>query len=71
MIKQPSRLAPESVQSLSHDETSLMFVPISPKLKSLGKMCATKKKFSSRHLDSAQVLNVEKLKTNCLLARKL
>nr|ABN04856.1 hypothetical protein MtrDRAFT_AC147481g40v2 [Medicago truncatula] len=48
-----------------------MFVPISPKLKSLGKMRATKNTFSSRHLDSAQVLNVEKLKTNCLLARKL
>ncbi|XP_004506725.1 cytochrome P450 76T24-like [Cicer arietinum] len=56
-----NRFIPESVQALSHDKSSLIFMPISPKWKTLRKICATKI-FSSQQLDSTQSLRLEKLK---------
>ncbi|XP_045833199.1 cytochrome P450 76T24-like [Trifolium pratense] len=56
-----NRLVPESVQALSHDKYSIIFMPISPKWKTLRKICATKI-FSSQQLDSTQALRLKKLK---------
>jgi cytochrome P450 len=56
-----NRLVPESVQALSHDKSSIIFMPISPKWKTLRKICATKI-FSSQQLDFTQALRLKKLK---------
>jgi cytochrome P450 len=56
-----NRFVPQSVQALSHDKASPIFMPISPKWKTLRKICATKI-FSSQQLDSTQVLRLKKLK---------
>jgi len=56
-----NRFVPESVQALSHDKYSLTFMPISPKWKTLRKICATKI-FSCQQLDYTQSLRLEKLK---------
>jgi len=56
-----NRFVPESVQALSHDKYSLLFMPISPKWKTLRKICATKI-FSCQQLDYTQSLRLENLK---------
>lgn len=56
-----SRFIPDSVQALSHHKSSVIFMPISPKWKTLRKICATKI-FSAQMLDSTQSLRQEKLK---------
>lgn len=54
------RFVPQSVQALSHHKASLIFMPVSPKWKTLRKICATKI-FSSQTLNSTQPLRLEKL----------
>ncbi|ESW06016.1 hypothetical protein PHAVU_010G012700 [Phaseolus vulgaris] len=56
-----SRFIPESVQALSHDESSLVFLPVSTKWKTLRKVCATKI-FCIQQLDSTQALRQRKMK---------
>ncbi|KAK7349791.1 hypothetical protein VNO77_07472 [Canavalia gladiata] len=56
-----SRLIPEAVQALSHDKASMIFMPVSPKWKTLRKFCATKI-FSSQQLDSTHAIRRKKLK---------
>ncbi|CAJ1949379.1 unnamed protein product [Sphenostylis stenocarpa] len=56
-----SRFIPESVQALSHDHSSVVFLPVSTKWRTLRKVCATKI-FSSQQLDSTQALRQKKMK---------
>lgn len=56
-----NRLIPDSVQALSHDKASLIFMPVSAKWKIYRKICATTI-FSSQKLDSTQSLRREKLR---------
>jgi cytochrome P450 len=56
-----NRYVSESLQALSHDKYSLIFMPISPKWKTLRKFCATTI-FSAKKFDSTQSLRLEKLK---------
>ncbi|KAK7390597.1 hypothetical protein VNO78_25906 [Psophocarpus tetragonolobus] len=56
-----SRFVPHSVQALSHDKASIVFLPVSTKWKTLRKVCATKI-FSPQQLDSTQSLRQNKMK---------
>ncbi|BAT97206.1 hypothetical protein VIGAN_09058500 [Vigna angularis var. angularis] len=56
-----SRFIPESVQALSHDQSSVVFLPVSSKWNTLRKVCATKI-FSTHQLDSTQSLRHRKMK---------
>ncbi|KAL2330858.1 hypothetical protein Fmac_018439 [Flemingia macrophylla] len=56
-----SRFVPDSVQALSHDKASLVFLPDSTKWKAFRKLCATKI-FSPQQLHSSQALRQKKLK---------
>nr|KYP37798.1 Cytochrome P450 76C4 [Cajanus cajan] len=56
-----SRFVPDSIKALSHDQSSIVFLPVSTKWKAFRKLCATKI-FSAQKLDSTQALRQKKLK---------
>ncbi|RDX77164.1 Geraniol 8-hydroxylase, partial [Mucuna pruriens] len=56
-----SRFIPKSVQALSHDKASVVFLPVSTKWKTFRKVCATKI-FSAQQLDSTQALRQKTMK---------
>ncbi|QCE04568.1 Cytochrome P450 [Vigna unguiculata] len=56
-----SRFVPESVQALSHHQSSVVFLPVSSKWNTLRKVCATQI-FSTLQLDSTQSLRHRKMK---------
>ncbi|WVZ16513.1 hypothetical protein V8G54_009495 [Vigna mungo] len=56
-----SRFIPQSVQALSHDQSSVVFLPVLSKWNTLRKVCATKI-FSTHQLDSTQSLRHRNMK---------